>query len=94
MPFIVAIHDVSDPARFWGSAAEGVGNLPQGVTLHSTYPQGDGAKAVCLWEADSVETVRQTIESGAGDSSRNQFFEADPGHEGARGFPAQATSAS
>ena len=55
MPYIVAIHDVSDPERFWGGAAEGIGSLPQGVTLHATYPRQGGSKAVCLWEGESMD---------------------------------------
>jgi hypothetical protein len=84
MAYIVAIHDISDPDRFWGAADPAA--IPPQVTLHATYPRGDGSRAVCLWEADSVDTVRDLIESVAGDSSRNEFFEADPQHMGARGL--------
>jgi hypothetical protein len=90
MPYIAAIHDVSDPERFWSGAAEAT--LPEGVKLHATYPQQDGSKAVCLWEADSIEAVRQVVEGGVGDSSRNQFFEVDPQHPGTRGLPTQSTA--
>jgi hypothetical protein len=92
MPYFVAIHDVSDPERFWGGVAEGIGGMPQGVALHATYPSQDGSKAVCLWEADSVDTVRQIVEGAAGDSSRNEFFEVDPQHAGARGVPQQSAA--
>jgi hypothetical protein len=85
MPYFVAIHDVSDPERFWGGA--GGATMPQGVTLHATYPRQDGSKAVCLWEAESADVVRQVVEGGTGDSSRNEFFEVDPQHAGARGLP-------
>lgn len=33
------------------------------------------------------EAVRQIVEGAAGDSSRNEFFEVDPKHAGARGLP-------
>jgi hypothetical protein len=46
------------------------------------------SRAVCLWEADSVETTRNLIETTMADASRNEFFEADAQHAGARGMPA------
>jgi hypothetical protein len=86
MPYIVAIHDISDPDRFWNAADPST--IPPEVALHATYPRDDGSRAVCLWEADSVETVRNLIESTVGDASQNEFFEADPQHAGARGLSA------
>jgi hypothetical protein len=84
MPSVVAIHDISDPDRFWSGADPS--KLPPGVALHATYPRADGARAVCLWEADSVDTIRNLVDEVAGDSSRNEFFEADPEHAGAVGL--------
>lgn len=84
MPYVVAIHDISDPDRFWSSAD--ASKLPQGVALHATYPRADGSRAVCLWEADSVDTVRKLVDEVTGDASRNEFFEADPEHAGALGL--------
>jgi len=89
MPYIVAIHDVSDPERFWSAAAE-VGSLPQGVALHATYPRQGGSKAVCLWEGESSDAIQQIVEGATGDSSRNEFFEVDPQHAGALGLPQQS----
>lgn len=86
MGYIVAIHDISDPDRFWSAADPSL--IPPGVALHATYPREDGTRAVCLWEADSVDTVRDLIESATGDASRNEFFEVDPQHAGARGLSA------
>jgi hypothetical protein len=84
MSYVVAIHEISDPDRFWGAADPSA--IPEGVTLHATYPRGDGARAVCLWEADSVDTVRDLVDGLAGDAARNEFFEADPQHMGALGL--------
>jgi hypothetical protein len=86
MTYIVAIHEISDPDRFWNAADPSA--LPSDVALHATYPRSDGSRAVCLWEADSVETVRDLLESTTGDASRNEFFEADPQHAGALGMSA------
>jgi hypothetical protein len=84
--YIVAIHDISDPDRFWSAAASST--LPPDIALHATYPRSDGSKAVCLWEADSIETVRDLVGSVMGDASRNEFFEADTQHPGALGMSA------
>ena len=92
MPYFVAIHNVSDPERFLGGAAEAMGGMPQGVILHVTYPGHGGSKAVCLWEGESMDAVRQVVEGGTGDSSRNEFFEVDPQHAGARGLPQQSAA--
>ena len=93
MSYIVAIHDVSDPDRFWGGAGETLADLPDGVTLRESYPQHDGSRAVCLWEAPSVDAVREIVDGAGGDSSRNEYFEVDPQHPGARGLPTQAGTA-
>jgi hypothetical protein len=39
-----------------------------------------------------MDAVRQTVEGAAGDSSRNEFFEVDPQHAGARGLPQQSVA--
>jgi hypothetical protein len=85
MAYIVAIHDISDPEAFWGAASSA--ELPSGVKILSTYPQEDGSRAVCLWEADSVDTVRDAVNGLAGDFSHNEFFEVDPQHPGTTGLP-------
>ena len=91
MSYIVAIHDISDPERFWGAA--GASEFPPGITLHSSYPRSDGSRAVCLWEADSVDAVRELIAGATGDASDNEFFEVDTRHANVLGLPT-ATSAS
>ena len=88
MAYIVAIHDISDPDRFWGAADPSA--IPPGIALHSSYPRQDGARAVCLWEAESADRVRELLDSVAGDASRNEFFEVDAGHAGTIGLPASA----
>jgi hypothetical protein len=88
MTYVVAIHTVSDPERFWGGAAEGIAQLPPGVVLHSTYPTPGGTRAVCLWEADSVDIVRAIVDGGSGHASSNDFFEVDTKHPATSGLPA------
>jgi hypothetical protein len=66
--------------------------IPAGVKLHSVYPRGDGSRAVCVWEADSFDSVRDVVDGATGDVSRNEFYEVDAQHAGATGLPASAAS--
>lgn len=81
---VVAIHSISDPERFFGGQLD----LPEGVSLNSVLPNGDGSRAVCLWEADSAATVEELVEGAAGEISDNEYFEVDV--DNAQGLPAAA----
>ena len=61
--YVIAIHQISDPDAFWGGEL----NLPDGTTLPSVLPNADGTRAVCVWESDSVDTVRNLVEGAAGE---------------------------
>jgi hypothetical protein len=80
---VIAIHDISDPERFFDAAA--TTPIPDGMTLHSVLPSDDGSRAVCVWEADSLDAVQGLVDGTVGDVSKNQFFEVDAGN--ARGLP-------
>jgi hypothetical protein len=80
---VVVIHSISDPDKFWSAA--GAGELPEGVALHTSFPNDDGSRAVCLWEADSLDEVRQTVEGTVGDVSNNEYFEVNASN--AQGLP-------
>jgi hypothetical protein len=91
--YIVAIHTITDPEPFWSSAAEAVPNLPAGISLHATYPQHDGTRAICLWEATSVDEIRDMVDAATGSYSSNDYFEVDPAHAGTFGLPSGASAA-
>ena len=42
------------------------------MKLHHTFPTPDGTRAVCIWEADTVETLRNLLEPIVGKVSRNE----------------------
>jgi hypothetical protein len=46
--------------------------------------------AVCLWEGDSVDAVRDYVDSLTGDSSQNTYFEVNT--EYAMGLPEAASA--
>jgi hypothetical protein len=82
--YIVAIHDVSDPEKFWGTIQ--AATIPEGIRLHSTLPNASGTRAVCLWEADSEEQIRKLVEGTVGPASENEYFEVKA--DNAMGLPA------
>jgi hypothetical protein len=87
--YTIAIHAISDPETFWAAAA--ALQLPEGTTLHSTIPNADGSRAVCVWESDSLDTVRDFVESNAGEISKNEYFEVN--EQNAMGLPQSAAAA-
>jgi len=84
--YIVVQHKISDPAKFWEIAQAATPNLPEGVKLHSVLPNAGGSNAVCLWEAATLDTVKNFIEEKVGQMSTNQYFEVDV--KSAMGLPA------
>ena len=70
--YIVVEHEISNPKTFWDTAKSAV--LPSNLKLHQTLPNGDGTKAVCLWEAAEVDEVKVFLENALGKVSRNTYF--------------------
>lgn len=70
--YVVVQHTISDPAAFWNAADPRT--LSPEVKLHHTFPTPDGTRAVCIWEAQSVDAVRNLLEPLVGRVSRNEYF--------------------
>jgi hypothetical protein len=64
---------------------------PPGVQGRQFFPSTDHTAAVCLWEADSIDTLRDYIDPAAAGANENKYFEVDT--EYAMGLP-QAAAAS
>jgi len=75
--FIVVQHQISDPKKFWEEAQAAISNLPAEMKIHSTLPNSDGTKAVCLWEANDINSVKDAIESSVGNFSKNEYFSVE-----------------
>jgi hypothetical protein len=88
--YVVAIHAIDDPKKFWDGAQ--ALELPEGTTLHSAIPNEDGTRAVCLWESGSVATVEGIVEGAAGSVSTNEYFGVN--EQNATGLPAVPAAAS
>ncbi len=70
--YVLVQHTVSDPAAFWNDADPRT--LSPKAKLHHTFPTPDGTRAVCIWEADTVEALRSLLEPVVGKTSRNEYF--------------------
>ena len=70
------IHHISDPERFEAAEQRALeAGLPEGFSLpiHATTP--DYTTVICIWEGESVEAVKDLVESVVGEYSENEYFE-------------------
>jgi ubiquinone/menaquinone biosynthesis C-methylase UbiE len=84
--YVVAKHRIKDAERFLSLSHVAAEQAPPGVYGRQFCPSRDRTEAVCLWEADSVETVRDYLDSLAGEASENAYFQVSTDH--AIGIPA------
>jgi hypothetical protein len=75
--YVLVHHTVTDARHFWSTAEQAIPNLPAGLQLHHTLSARDGSRATCLWEADSVDAVRDFLEPALGAYSSNEYREAE-----------------
>jgi hypothetical protein len=73
--YIVAQHRIKDPARFWSLSPQG----PGAPRLHAAYPSPDKTEGVCLWESNSLDALRDSLDRLVGDAADNTYFEVDAG---------------
>ncbi len=88
---VVVHHRIADPEKFFSvDVREVVGEAPPGVQGRQFYPSRDRSLAVCLWEADSIDAVRDYIDPATKGVSENTYFAVDDEH--ALGLPAPASA--
>lgn len=74
--YVVAQHTIRDLEQAM-EAGQSLFTPPPGITLHLFLPNAEGVKAVCLWEAESVEDVQELVDGAIGAYSDNQYFGVD-----------------
>ena len=74
--YIVVEHVISDPDAFFG-VAEKVAAAPPGYTALQFCPSTSKDRAVCLWEAKSVDALKGFLDPVIGKSSRNTYYAVD-----------------
>jgi hypothetical protein len=79
--YVIAIHSISDPDAFWGGELD----IPEGTTLPTVAPNSDGSRAVCIWQTDSLDTVKNLVEGAAAEISDNEYFAVQ--EDNAQGLP-------
>jgi len=86
--FILVIHRVSDPDAFEAGVASAAPQLPTDLKVHLSATSNDRSTVICLWEASSVDKVRDVVEAHLGHASKNEYIPIDPSKS--MGLPATA----
>ena len=74
--FIVVEHRITDPDAFFGLASR-VAEAPSGINALQFFPSVSKDRAVCLWEATSVDALKGFLETLSAESSRNTYYAVD-----------------
>ena len=74
--FIVVEHTITNPDVFFGLAAR-VGEAPSGIKALQFFPSVNKDRAVCVWQANSVDVLKGFLESLSAESSRNIYYAVD-----------------
>lgn len=77
--FIAIEHEIHDPAKFQ-ECAEQVFPLPEELRVHHFLPAEDLSRAACLYEAPSMEQLRNYLDSALGDASTQRYFPIAEAH--------------
>jgi hypothetical protein len=71
---IGVVHQISDPERAL-EHGQTLFDPHEGVQLLQFAPSRDFRTATCIWESDSIETVRELVDGALGDTSTQTYFE-------------------
>lgn len=74
--FIVVEHTITNPDVFFGLASR-VAEAPSGINALQFFPSVSKDRAVCLWEAKSVDALKGFLEPLSAQSSRNTYYTVD-----------------
>jgi len=72
--FVTVLHRISNPDQFESSAKNATEVIPAHLKLHQYLTATDRNTATCLWEARSVEDVKEFLEPVVGHVSRNEYL--------------------
>lgn len=84
------IHRISDPETAQ-SSGQSLFDPPEGIRLLQFCPSQDFSAATCIWEAESVEAVRDLVDPTLGEASEQTYYPVDT--EQAVGMPEAAARA-
>jgi hypothetical protein len=75
--FIVVEHTITNPEAFFGLASKVVEKTPSGIKPLQFFPSISKDRAVCLWEANSVEALKGFLGPLTAQSSRDTYYTVD-----------------
>ena len=87
----IGIHHSINDAQKWEQGTKSViskiegGTLPAGMKPVFFIPATNQKTTFCVWEADSIDTVKKFIDRETGTAARNEYFEVDT--KNAMGLP-------
>jgi hypothetical protein len=87
---VIVEHVISDKETFFKQAETAVKGTA-GVKLIQTMPAEDHSRAICLWEAETPDRVRNFLEPMIGNVSKNTYYPVDT--KNAIGLPGRAAGA-
>ena len=73
--YVLVQHTINDAPAMWSRAQENLPSLPPHLKLHHSMPTPDGTHAICVWEAESIATLRNYLDPMLGATARNEYFE-------------------
>ena len=85
------IHRISDPETAQ-SSGQALFDPHEGVQLLQFCPSEDFSAATCIWEAESIDAVRELVDPTLGESSQQTYYAVNT--EQAVGLPEAATTTS
>jgi DNA polymerase/3'-5' exonuclease PolX len=89
----VSIHHIITDQQKWDQVTKNLmaaveqGRLPQGLKPLMYLPGTDGRKADCLWEAQSLDALKNFLNPQIGTAASNDYFQIKS--EAAFGLPGQ-----
>ncbi len=76
--FVTVLHRIHDPEGFQAAEAKALeAGLPSNVALPIHAATHDHKFGVCIWEGESVASVRETVEAAVGAWADNEYYEMD-----------------
>jgi hypothetical protein len=88
--FVVVEHTITNPDVFFGLVSR-VAEAPPGIKALQFFPSMGKDRAVCLWQANSVDALKGFLEPLSTQASRNAYYEVDSTK--AMGLPTMASAA-
>jgi hypothetical protein len=71
------VHTIRDRAE-WDRVLSGELDFPEGFVLLGSITQDDVSRAVCIWDAPSVDDLQRMLDGMIGAAAVNDCFVADP----------------